>query len=100
MSYSIKQLGTQEPAAITAAITQCLTTATLLGWSPLTDAQSFGVTGTLTVLLALFYVRPLTLSKGALQAVHDDTLQAIDLGKQLAPKLAAPRKRSSSPAKR
>lgn len=83
--YSPKEFLRQTPNRITAAVGSVLTTLGLLDLSPFTDKQNLGIVGTLGVVLLLFYVDPLTSSNAKLSSLQGATLEAIDLGKQIAP---------------
>ncbi len=97
--YSLKTLVNQEPSRITAAFGQILTTVGVLGWSPLTDQQNLAIVGTLNTVLVLLYIAPRVVSAGKLDEIHDAQLEAIDLGKQLAPPMkAAPVKAAAKKA--
>lgn len=83
--YSIRQLFNQEPSRITAAVGQILTTIGILGWSPLDDKANLAIIGTLNTILVLIYVAPRVVSAGKLDELNQAQLEAIDLGKQIAP---------------
>lgn len=64
--YSIKNVFKQEPNAIKAAIVTLLATLVMAGVVNLSGEQVAGYGLALEVLLGLFYVRPLSISKKAI----------------------------------
>lgn len=83
--YSIPNFLKQTPTVISTAIGTILTNIALAGWSPLTDKQNLCVVALVFVGLNLFYVAPLVSSNAKLDTLNSAQLDAIDLGKQIAP---------------
>ena len=84
--YSLRRLLKQEPSILSGLLAQVLATIGTLGLSPFSDRANTAIVGLVALFLGAIYVRPLTASRDALQEVADAQLQAIDLGKQLAPR--------------
>jgi len=85
--YSIRNLASKNPIQIAGVITAALN---MLIWleapwfRSLTDKQVGGL-NTFAILLLGLFVGATTTNNAKLQEVNDAQLQAIDLGKQLAP---------------
>lgn len=75
MSYSLKNVFKQEPAAIRAAVLAVLGVLVMTGVVTLSAQAVAGIGVSVSLVLDLFYVRPLSASKSALHELSEASEQ-------------------------